>query len=124
MKLILIYFILQSALFSFEFYYSYEKKIELTPLHKKQRNVDNIIYYRKNNGSIVGITNDILVEFDTFNQNILDKYNLIIKKKIHKSLYLITIDNQLNTLDIANQLSNEKDIKYAYPDFKRKRILR
>ncbi len=72
------------------------------------------------------MTNKIILRLD--NHSSLDKYlkdfNLTKIKKLGKNLFLVEVENNESTLEIANQLSQCKGIQYAHPDFIKKKVLR
>jgi len=123
MKQLLILVFLTLTLFSAEqanFYYERGKKVSLEAIPSVQRSVNNINYYQHANGSVVGVSDKILVKFKHFDESLLKKYSLSIKKQYSPLLYLLKNENTLSTLDISNQLFNEDSIEYAHPDFIRK----
>lgn len=123
MKQVLLLLFLTLTLFASEqesFYYERSKKIILVPVQSVQRSLSNVSYYKHANGNIVGVSDTLLVKFQHFDESILEKYSLSIKKQYSPLLYLLQNKNTSSTLDISNQLFNEKNIEYAHPDFIKK----
>jgi len=107
-----------------EFYYQYGKKVELRPIKNISRNLD-YKFYKDKKGRILGVNNKIIVKFTTPNINpILNKYNLTIIKKLYNNVYLLKLPLNSDTFDVINKLYNNPTIKFAQPDFLRKRTRR
>ena len=84
-----------------------------------------VITYKINNIT-VGITNNIIIKLDN-NQTLhkyLDDFNLTKIKKIGKNIFLVKVSDNNQTLEVSNQLTKMEGIKYAHPDFIKKRIRR
>lgn len=94
-------------------------------IHSFENSSIKIISYKKNNIT-VGIINRIIIKLD--NNQTLNKYlsdfNLTKIKKLGKNLFLVEVKDNTLTIDTANQLTQMKGIKYAHPDFIKKRIKR
>ncbi len=56
--------------------------------------------------------------------NLLSKFNVIVKKKLGKNLYLLETSNKNYTIAIVNQLNKDDDVEYAQPDFIKQRFRR
>jgi len=84
-----------------------------------------VLIYKINNIT-VGITNNIIIKLD--NNQTLNKYlndfNLTKIKKLGKNLFLVKVSDSNQTLKISNQLTKTEGIKYAHPDFIKKRVKR
>jgi hypothetical protein len=123
---ILSLFIFVSIIYGNDFYYSFGKKVYLTPLvqdYSISRNKNDMKFYLKN-GKKVAIDKNILVKFkeisDIKKEKILNFFNIKKIDEITSELWLVSVDNIKNTLPISNKLSLHKDIKYAHPDFYQK----
>ncbi len=87
----------------------------------------NIDYYKTNNDVILGVSDTILIKVTNENTDIssyLNEFDLSIKSKLGKKIYLLKTKNKSLTIDIANSLYLKENIKYAHPNFLRKRIKR
>ena len=54
----------------------------------------------------------------------MEDYNLSKSKKIDSNLYQFQVSNKNKLFNIINSLALKDDIKYAEPDFIKRRILR
>ena len=97
-----------------EYFYSNNKKIDLTPISVTR---DGVKFYSLENGEVLGVSNYILVKFKK-NVDISKyekEYNLTLIKKL-KDIYLFkTPFNQ--ALEISNKMYNLNDVIFAHPDF-------
>ena len=115
------------------FYYSKSKKVYLSPVEASSSSMKSslrvpqgINYYKTQNDSVVGVSNKLIVKFiskENFDE-IVKTFNLTFVKEIYKDTYLFELKDNTNTLDIANELYNLEDIKYAHPNFIRETKLR
>ncbi len=108
------------------YFYRDGKAALLTPLNSTMRSLQNIDYYQNERGVILGVKDTLLFKLqdDKNLQNYLNEFNLSIVKSLDKNLYLLkTIDKSL-TINIANRLSEKEDVKYAHPNFIKKRVKR
>ncbi len=124
-KLSIVYLLFAQFSFSDNFYYKQNKKIKLIP-ESSSKVLNQIKYFKTENNVLLGITNKIILklENDIVLDNYLKDFNLTKIKKLSKNIFLVEVKNNELTLEIANQLSQCKGIKYAHPDFIKKRILR
>jgi len=111
------------------FYYQKDKKVFLTPIKISEKfqkldveTTDKIIYYTTQEGHTIGINKEFIVKLkeDIPIQNLLDKYAILMKKKLAKNLYLLQVTNTEETLSITNQIYMERDVVYAHPNFIKK----
>lgn len=110
------------------FYYYKNKKIFLTPINSYkviQRSYSKqtkINYYKTKRGYIVGIGKELIVKLkDGIKpQSLVNKYPIIIKKKLLKNTYLVETNNTKKTLNINNKLALDKNVIYAIPNFIKK----
>ena len=94
-------------------------------VHSMGNSTKEVITYKINNIT-VGITNKIIIKLDN-NQTLhkyLDDFNLTKIKKIGKNIFLVKVSDNNQTLEVSNQLTKMEGIKYAHPDFIKKRIRR
>jgi len=112
-----------------DFYYQKGKKIFLTPIKISEKfqksdvnKTDIITYYTTQKGHMVGINRELIVKLkeDIPIQNLLDKYAILMKKKLAKNLYLLQVTSTEETLSITNQIYMERDVVYAHPNFIKK----
>ena len=123
-KIILLLLFLIFANASDNFYYQNDKKNELTPiktiqkLQKKDSN-QTIDYYKKDNGQIVGVTQEIIIKLKDKKafKSIIKKYAISFKQKLTNTLYVVETNSTKNTLYITNLLYNDANIIYAHPNF-------
>ncbi len=106
------------------YYIQNNQKIELKPL-KVQTREQGVDYYLTKQNVKLGVKDTLFVGFhdDKFVDTYIKKYNLKLVKK-RKKLYLFKVKNKDLTLEIANFLSLEQDVKFAHPNFKREVKLR
>lgn len=118
--------ILQLGYASDNFYYQNNKKVYLIPYNSSLRSSSNINYYKNKKGIILDITDKIIVKLkgDISIDNLLSKFNVIVKKKLGKNLYLLETSNKNYTIAIVNQLNKDDDVEYAQPDFIKQRFRR
>jgi len=110
-------------------YYFYKNKDEkefLTPINQIFRDNKEISYYKMKNNIIIGVSDKIIVKTDiNFNINdLISKFQLKILKKLSKNVYLLQTKDKSLTLDTANRLNENINIKYAHPDFIKQMIRR
>jgi hypothetical protein len=108
------------------YYYKDNQKITIIPIISLSRNNLNIDYYQNDKGIKLGVTNKLIVKLeDAINlEQVLIEFKLILEKKLSKNLYLLKTANKNLTIDISNRLSEKEYIKYAHPDFIKKRKFR
>ncbi len=125
LKIVSILLLLSISVFG-DFYYYKGKKQSLTP--EKTRSInDNIKYYRTQNGNRIGVNDKIIVCFNDLNKTktIEKKFDLILVKKLDSNMFLYKTSKK-DSLKIANEISLQKGVKFAHPDFliqKQKRVL-
>jgi hypothetical protein len=54
----------------------------------------------------------------------MDDFALLLDKQISKDLYILKTRNKKLTMGVSNRLSEKSYIKYAHPDFIKRRISR
>ena len=127
LKLLYIFILSSVSLFSLDnFYYSNSKKIYLVPidnqtLQKKAISKDSVEvnYYKTQNNTLLGVTNRLIVKFKSLknNEDILERFNLVMVKNIYANVYLFKLDDNSKTLDVANELYKLERVEYAHPNF-------
>lgn len=122
MRFILIPLYLVSFLLANEYYYSFGKKINLTKSYElRATNNSNTVYYVKENGSKVGVSNEIIVKCkeDINCKQLLSSQNFANISKLTSSLFLIKLNeiDKNNIFEISRDLSVNTDIKFAHPNF-------
>jgi len=129
MKYKIVLFYLCSAIFLYGsdiFFYQNGKKIYLnelktvTTFSTKSYDGSNINYFQTSSNQTVGVTNEILLKTDIDINILLKKYNLILLKQLTSTIYKVKVKNSNLIFDIANQLYNDKMVKYAHPNFIKK----
>lgn len=127
MKTILLILIITiQTIYAADYYYKNNNKVTLTPINSIQRSNSNINYYQTQRGTILGITNKIIIKMKNNNnlEKYLEEFDLILEKIFINNAYLIRVKDKNNTLFISNRLSEKLDVIYAHPDFIKKRISR
>lgn len=128
MKNIILVFwlLLQVAFASDKYYFENNKKVMLTPIKNISRSIKKIDYYKNENGVTLGATNKLILKLkdDSNLQKYLNDYNLTIKSKLGKNLYLLKTENNNLAIDTANALKQKEDVLYSHPDFIKKIISR
>ena len=108
------------------FYYYQDKKIFLTPIQssvKIQRSyskqTNKINYYKTRKGDIVGIGKELIIKLKdgAEPQSLVNKYHIIIKKRLIKNIYLVEVNNTKETLNTSNKLTFDDNVIYAQPNF-------
>ena len=108
-----------------DYFYSYNKKINLTkladtpPLKQKNNHQSPISYYKNSSGQKIGIDNKIIVSFkDLRVKNYIEKeFDLEEIRSITKDMFVYRIKDSSKTLEIANQLNQSSGIEFSHPDF-------
>lgn len=128
MKLIFITILLyQSCIAGDSFYYKNNEKVDIAPYSNQSRSFNSdILYWKNENGVVLGISNLLLVKFITEIDmpKYLSRYNLSIEKNLGEGLYLLKTQGKTYTIDISNRLNEKEDVKFAHPDFIKKRVKR
>jgi len=101
-------------------YYSIgEHKICLTPLKSnnlQKKEKDSIKYYKKENGEIVGIENQLFIKLKSKNNlSLLKENNLKIIKSYNQNLYLVE-SNTTDIFKLIHKLNDNNATFYVYPN--------
>jgi hypothetical protein len=130
MKLFLLFFLLPFALFGEDnYYYANGKKVTLAPLESsssafsRAHNDNSIRYYKNQNDTLVGITDELLVQTDAL-EPLLQKYDLILLERVGTNIYLLRTKEDVSALETANRIYEAKDALLAHPNFYKKAGLR
>lgn len=107
--------------FGQNYYYNGDKKVYISPLNS----VSNFAYdsnttqqknYTTNKNQIITLSNTLIIKTNSDNINqLMQKYNLILKKELRKNIYLLTTTQ--DPIEIANKIYESESVQYAYPDF-------
>jgi hypothetical protein len=127
MKLFIFLSVSSAMLIASPSYYEYDKQITLTKVTgEKNRSNKNIRYYKKDNGQIVGVKDEIIVKCinEKVCKNIFYKYNLKDVKNLSSTLYLIKVPESEDVFELSSKLYLEKDIEISHPNFVKKRYRR
>ncbi len=123
-KIVLISLLSVSTL-SADFFYFKGKKKELTPLKSRDFH-SNTIYYQTQQGVRLGVKDQIIISFkdESIRKHIQTEYSLKEIKKLSNTMYLYQTPSKDDTLNIANELNEIDGIKFAQPDFLKKKTNR
>ncbi len=118
-KLFLLIFMIGVPLFG-DYYISQGKQHKLYPI-KDSRALTNkgIRYFANAQGIKFGVKDTIIVCYKdaTPDLELEKKYSLILQKQISPTMYLYKVADNKKTLSIANKINQEKNIKFAHPNF-------
>ena len=106
------------------FYYQNGKKVSLSfVMMPTSRTNDTMRFYKNEYGTLLGVSKRLIVKFktDVSPKSYLNKFNLKLVKSLGRDLYLLETKNVSSTIGIANKLTKLNTIKYAHPDFTKKR---
>jgi len=110
------------------FFYSNGKKITLNLINKSNENskiynanTTKKQFFQTDSNQTIAIKNEVTLSL--YNKNSMDdlqvQYGFKIKKELSKSRYIILLDTWEDALNMANILSNNQNIRYAYPNYLR-----
>ncbi len=122
--------ILMTTLFGIaqdNYYYQGNEKVFLKPYRTSvSRNLSQIEYYVNENGTLLGVTDKIIVKLkdSASMEKLLKRYSLFADRKIGPNLYVVKTKDKSTTIEIANQLNVNENVVYAQPDFIRKKFQR
>ena len=121
MKYLLLCCCLTNLLLADNFYYEFDKKVELKNVIKSDSlsSNDEIQEYVTTSGEAVKFKNEILVqcEKDKYCEDDFESLNLSNRTKLSEDFYLIKLDLDQNIFELCQELYNLKDIKSAHPNF-------
>ena len=119
-KLILTLVAISLNAYANDYFYEYGKKIKLIKLSQQRTTQEKKAdYYQTEFGHRVGIKNEIIVQCKESTNCVktLKKYDLLQITKLSNQLFLVTLDNSKNVLNISQQLHNDTNIQFAHPNF-------
>ena len=119
-KLILTLIAISLNAYANDYFYEYGKKIKLIKLSQQRTTQEKKAdYYQTEFGHRVGIKNEIIVQCKESTNCVktLKKYDLLQITKLSNQLFLVTLDNSKNVLNISQQLHNDTNIQFAHPNF-------
>lgn len=111
------------------FFYFNGKKITLNLIKKSNENskiynanTTKKQFFQTDSNETIAIKNEVTLSI--YNKNSLDdlqaQYGFKIKKELSKSRYIILLDTWEDALNMANNLSNNQNVRYAYPNYLRR----
>ena len=126
MKYLLLCCCLTNLLLADNFYYEFDKKVELKNVIKSDSlsSNDEIQEYVTTSGEAVKFKNEILVqcEKDKYCEDDFESLNLSNRTKLSEDFYLIKLDQDQNIFELCQELYNLEDIKSAHPNFIKSRF--
>ena len=126
MRYLLLCCFLTNLLLADNFYYEFDKKVELKNVIKSDSlsSNDEIQEYVTTSGVAVKFKNEILVqcEKDKYCEDDFESLNLSNRTKLSEDFYLIKLDLDQNIFELCQELYNLKDIKSAHPNFIKSRF--
>ncbi len=126
MKYLLLCCFLINLLLADNFYYEFDKKVELKNVIKSDSlsSNDEIQEYVTTSGEAVKFKNEILVqcEKDKYCEDDFESLNLSNRTKLSEDFYLIKLDQDQNIFELCQELYNLEDIKSAHPNFIKSRF--
>lgn len=126
MKYLLLCCCLTNLLLADNFYYEFDKKVELKNVIKSDSlsSNDEIQEYVTTSGEAVKFKNEILVqcEKDKYCEDDFESLNLSNRTKLSEDFYLIKLDLDQNIFELCQELYNLEDIKSAHPNFIKSRF--
>ena len=121
MKYLLLCCCLTNLLLADNFYYEFDKKVELKNVIKSDSlsSNDEIQEYVTTSGEAVKFKNEILVqcEKDKYCEDDFESLNLSNRTKLSEDFYLIKLDQDQDIFELCQELYNLEDVKSAHPNF-------
>lgn len=120
-------FSFSSFLLANDFYYEFDKKVELiNPLESNtyslnsqdENNTKKIHTYQTLNGKTVKFKNELIVQChkEAYCKDDFSDLNITNYKEISKRFFLIKVEESQNIFTLAQELHNKEDIKSATPN--------
>ena len=117
---------LTNLLLADNFYYEFDKKVELKNVIKSDSlsSNDEIQEYVTTSGEAVKFKNEILVqcEKDKYCEDDFESLNLSNRTKLSEDFYLIKLDQDQDIFELCQELYNLEDVKSAHPNFIKSRF--
>ncbi|MGP2657845.1 hypothetical protein ACOJTA_12480 [Malaciobacter sp. WC5094] len=118
--------LISSNLLANDFYYEFDKKVELIkPLeseslsvNKQNENSEKIHTYKTTNGNTVQFKDELIVQChkEAYCEDDFSDLNITNYKKISKRFFLIKVEDTQNIFTLAQELHKKEDIKSATPN--------
>ncbi len=109
------------------YYYSFGKKVELTPLPTQRSLTESDVrWYTTPAGMKLGVKNEVIIgceDFDHCCQN-FKSYPIARMEKLSDTLYLLHLKEGADPFEVANALHALPCITLSHPNFIKKRQLR
>ena len=126
MSYLLLCCFLTNLLLADNFYYEFDKKVELKNVIKSDSlsSNDEIQEYVTTSGEAVKFKNEILVqcEKDKYCEDDFESLNLSNRTKLSEDFYLIKLDQDQDIFELCQELYNLEDVKSAHPNFIKSRF--
>jgi len=126
MRYLLLCCFLTNLLLADNFYYEFDKKVELKNVIKSDSlsSNDEIQEYVTTSGEAVKFKNEILVqcEKDKYCEDDFESLNLSNRTKLSEDFYLIKLDQDQDIFELCQELYNLEDVKSAHPNFIKSRF--
>ncbi len=109
------------------YYYSFGKKIPLTPLPEQRSAAEsNTTWYLTPAGMRLGVKNEVIIGCDDFDHCCQNFKNYPIERmeKLSDTLYLLHLKQGADPFEVANALHALPCITLSHPNFIKKRQLR
>ena len=125
-KIIILTILVQYGCANDNYYYKNNQKVTLRLYNSTSRSSSDIDYYQNENEIVLGVTNKLIVKLkdDKYLTQILNEFHLTLEKNLSYNMYLLKTTDKNLTIDISNRLNEKEYVKYAHPDFIKKRINR
>ena len=121
MRYLLLCCFLTNLLLADNFYYEFDKKVELKNVIKSDSlsSNDEIQEYVTTSGEAVKFKNEILVqcEKDKYCEDDFESLNLSNRTKLSEDFYLIKLDQDQDIFELCQELYNLENVKSAHPNF-------
>ena len=126
MRYLLLCCFLTNLLLADNFYYEFDKKVELKNVIKSDSlsSNDEIQEYVTTSGEAKKNKNEILVqcEKDKYCEDDFESLNLSNRTKLSEDFYLIKLDQDQDIFELCQELYNLEDVKSAHPNFIKSRF--
>ncbi len=128
MRIVLSFFIFVGSLMAQDsYYYSFGKKVTVKKIPQTRALGDqNITYYENQNGQKLGVKHEVIIGCDNIKEceKVLQNYDILSVEKLSKTIFLLKLPKDTDLFNLSNKLYKEKSIKFAHPNFIKKRIQR
>lgn len=127
MKFILLIFVTFTSLFASNFFYEFDKKVEMKPsLTTQSTSQDAILEYETTDGKVIKFKNEIMVvcKKNAYCEDDFSDLSISNYEEISSGYFLIQVESSQNIFTLAQQLYLKDDIKTAHPNYVRNRVKR